>query len=200
MNQVFLLTNEKSWKSLLVEDDRLLLISSSYSTPAEFLEGYHDEGIKRLLKTKKEILIGGISGMKHPQEGNTLHLFGLSEETLEFSNEQEMEAVAQYLSKKRGFQSQTESMSFWNSIKSPAIGLVLIFIFGFVLYMDAKKLEGGGTVDTGGRRAWVKQIIASVAGFLGVTGSILVTVAAALVCFYLIWRRIKTPPNEVVYN
>lgn len=200
MDMVFRLYNDKSWKSLLVEKDRLLVSTGSYSTPIEFLEAYNEEGIKKWLRTKKEILIPDITEMTLPQGSSKLKIKGMSHEMLEFGNAEEAEGVAEFVSKKRGFRPRVESMSLWSSIQSSVIGLVITFILGFVLYMDAKKIAEGGVVDTSGRKAWMKKLIVSIAEFLGVTGSIIVTVLCALVFFYLIWRKIQQPPNQVVYS
>ncbi len=200
MDMVFRLYNDKSWKTLLVEKDRLLLSTGSYSTPIEFLEAYNEEGIKKWLRTKKEILIPDITEMTLPHGSSKLKIKGMSHEMLEFGNAEEAEGVAEFVSKRRGFRPRVESMSLWSSIQSSVIGLVITFILGFVLYMDAKKIAEGGLVDTSGRRAWMNKLIVSIAEFLGVTGSIIVTVLCALVFFYLIWRKIQQPPNQVVYS
>lgn len=200
MDMVFSLFNDKSWKTLLVENDRLLLSTGKYSTPIEFLDAYNEEGIKKWLRTKKEILIPDIMELKLPEGSSRLQIKGMINETLEFGNAEEAEGVAEFVSKKRGLQPRIDRMSLWSSIQTPVIGLVITFILGFVLYMDAKKISEGGVLDTSGRKAWINNLIVAVAESLGVTGSIIATVLCALVFFYLIWRKIQQPPNETVYS
>jgi preprotein translocase subunit Sss1 len=201
MNLVFLLNNEKSWKTVLVESDRLLLINKRYSTPAEFMEGYNDEGLGRLLKEKKELLIYNISAVKHEEnepEKLTLTYSG-KEITLEFANAMELEAVATFIAGAKKLSRQVETMSTFAAIKSPAIGLLVTGIIGWLVYTEAKTLEAGGTIDTSGRRALVKKMFAGIAELLGSTGALIAAGAVALLFAYFIFKKMKTPPNQVVY-
>ena len=201
MNQVFPLNNDKSWKSVLVQNDRLLLINKSYSEPEEFIKGYDDDGLGRLLKKKQEITLFEISSISHAEKDNDLTVTTASSSTeLEFANENDMQAVVNYISQQKKFNPSTETMSTFNAIKGPGLGLIISVFFGWVIYDEAKTLEAGGELDTTGRRALFKKIFAFLAETLGSTGTLIVAGLAAVVCLYFLYKRLKTPPNVVVYS
>lgn len=201
MNQVFPLNNDKSWKSVLVQNDRLLLINKSYSEPEEFIKGYEDEGLGRLLKKKQEMTLFEISSISHAEKDKDLTITTASSSTeLEFANENDMQAVVNYISQQKKFNPSTETMSTFNAIKGPGLGLIISVFFGWVIYDEAKTLEAGGELDTTGRRALFKKIFAFLAETLGSTGTLIVAGLAAAVCLYFLYKRLKTPPNVVVYS
>jgi hypothetical protein len=202
MNQVFSLNNNKSWKSVLVQDDRLLLINKSYDNPDEFLKGYDDEGLGRLLKQKKEINFLEITSLKHGEkEADELTLHHNSDTTaLEFSNNEDLAATVEHIATKKQFTRQSGQVGTWKAIQSPIIGLGLVALFGWIIYGEAKTLENGGTIEITGRRRLYKQLFAWLADKLGSTGTLVVTALLAAACLYFIYTRLKRPPNQILYS
>lgn len=200
MNQVFPLINDKSWQSLLLTDDKLFVINRSYDNPDEFMKGYYDEGLGRLLKRKKEIDVQYITGMQHAEK-DPLELTIVQEKNimLKFRNKADLAEVASWLAAKRHFQKNTQQLSPLKAIQGQLIGLALVALFAFVLYDEAKTLEEGGSIDFSGRRAGMKRIMAWVAEQLGTQGVLIVTAAGVLAIGYFIYKNLQTPPNKVVY-
>lgn len=203
MNTVFALVNDDSWKSVLVENDRILLINKSYSQAEEFIKGYEDESLNRLLKKKKEILFLSISSISHPEKSKDLTITTSDSSTkLEFDNETDMHTVATFIAKHRNLKSNVETMSTFNAIKGPGLALPITVVLGYFMYEEAKIFEAGGEVNTsgGGRRVFYKKLFAFLAEKLGSTGTLIVVGAVALFCIYLIYKRFQKPPNVVVYS
>lgn len=201
MNQVFALTNDKSWKSVLVQNDRILLINKSYSNPEEFIKGYEDDGLGRLLKKKQEITLFEISSISHAEKDKDLTITTSSSSTeLEFENENDMLELANYITREKKFNPTTETMSTFNAIKGPGLGLLITLFIGWVVYDEAKTLEAGGELVTTGRRALFKKLFAFLAETLGSTGTLIVAGLLTLVFLYFIYKKFKTPPNVVVYS
>ena len=201
MNQVFGLTNDKSWKSLLVTTDKLLLINKNYSNPEDFMKGYSDESLGKFLKDKKEIEIFEITGMKHEENhANELTIYYNGKDiTLQFSELNDMENVTTYLASQRKFARNTEKMSTLQAIKAPGVGLLITLVLGWIVYDEAKTLEAGGTIEISGRRAFYKRALAWIAETLGSNGTLIAVGLLTAVFLYFIYKRFKTPPNEIVY-
>jgi hypothetical protein len=202
MYKVFSLNNDKGWKTVLVQDDSLLLINKSYSNPDDFMKGYQSSGLGGLFKDKKEVSLLSITGMRHKEaSASTLVLITTDKKIeLDFSNSIDLPEVAEYIAVKRNFKSITERMSFWKSISSPLIGLAITLVLGWVIYEEAKTIESGGVIEISGRRQMVKKLFAWVAETLGTTGTIAATTTIAAVFLYYIYKNYQNPPNQVVYS
>ena len=202
MYKVFSLSSDKGWKTVLMQEDRLLLINKSYATPDEFMKGYESGGIGGLFKDKKEVNLLSITGMRHKETNpSTLVLITTDKKIeLEFSNKIDLPEVAEYIAVKRSFKSITEQLSIWKSITSPLIGLAITLVLGWVIFEEAKVLEAGRTIEISGRRQLVKKLFAWVAETFGTTGTILATATIAAIFLYFIYRNYQNPPNQVVYN
>jgi len=200
MNQVFPLNNDKSWQSLLLTDEKLFVINRSYDNPDEFTKGYNDEGLGRLLKSKKEIDVQYITGLQHAEKDPVeLTIIHEKKIMLKFRNKADLEEVATWLAGKRHFKIETQQLTPLKAIQGQLLGLGLIALFTYVLYDEAKTIEEGGTIDFTGRRAGMKRMMAWVAEQLGTQGVLLVAGAAVLACGYFLYKNLKTPPNKVVY-
>lgn len=201
MNKVFDLTNEKSWKSVYVTGDKLYLITKSYSTPEEFMKGFEDTGLARLLKQKKEIDVQSITSLQHAEKTPsdlTIH-YDNTKETLEFNKQADLEEVTTFLSAQKKFATSTGQLSTFKALQAPLFGLLITVLVGWILYGEAKTLEEGGTIEITGRRAGSKRLFAWLAETLGTNGVLLVSALAVLVCGYFIYKNLKTPPNQVTY-
>jgi len=201
MNQVFGLTNDKSWKSLLVSTDRLLLMNKDYSNPEDFMKGYNDESLAKLLKEKKEIGFFEITGLKHEENSaDELRIFYNGNDiTLEFSDSKDMELVAAYLGSQRRFARTTETMTALQAIKGPGIALLITLALGWVVYEEAKTLEAGESIAISGRRILIKRVLAWFAETLGSNGTLIVAGLLSAVFIYFLYKRFKAPPNQIVY-
>src|ERR1700743_265134 len=112
MNQVFPLNNDKSWQSVLVTDEKLFVINRSYDNPDEFTKGYYDEGLGRLLKSKKEIDVQYITGLQHAEKDPVdLTIVHEKKITLRFRNSADMVEVATWLASKRHLKKDTQQLS-----------------------------------------------------------------------------------------
>ncbi len=201
MNQVFSITSDKSWKSLLVTADSLFLINKNYSDPEEFMKGYNDESLGKLLKEKKVIEFFEITGLMH-EENNADELciyYNGNDITLEFSDSKDMQLVAAYLASQRKFASNSETMTALQAIKAPGIGLLITLGLGWIVFEEAKTLEAGGSIEISGRRALVKRILVWFAETLGSNGTLIAAGLLSVVFIYFLYKRFKAPPNQVVY-
>jgi hypothetical protein len=202
MNQVFPLNNNKSWKSVLIQEDKLLLINKSYDSPDEFIKGYEDEGLGRLLKQKKEINFSEINSLAHGEkEADELTLHHNSDTTvLEFSDNKDLAATVDHIAARKQFTPQSGQVGSWKAIQSPVIGLGLVALFGWIVYGEAKTLESGGTIEITGRRRLYKQLFAWLADKLGSTGTLILASLLAVACLYFIYTRLKRPPSQILYS
>lgn len=193
------LVNEKSWRSLLVKDDKLQLINQFYKTEEEFTAAYEKKGI---FKTKKEIAIADITRMAHPENNpKRLYVTVLTKKLFfDFTSQADLEEVANYLQKERRFTAETKGVSKFRAVTPSLIGLGLTALLTWLVWMDATALEAGEEVDTSGRRAWFKMLIAWVAEQLGSRNTLILGGVIVLVFVWLMIKAIQNPPNEVVYE
>ncbi|WP_207492756.1 hypothetical protein [Aridibaculum aurantiacum] len=195
---LYTLTNEKSWKSMLVHDNQLLMMNKSFKSGEDFLESFNKKG---LFKEKKTIEISAIHELTH-LENNATKLEVKADNKkipLQFTTTQELADVVAYINSRQNLTPSIERQSTLKTISSPLLGLFFTALFTWVIYMDAEILEGGGQVETSGRRAGMKFLFAKIAEILGTTGTLIVGAIAFGYCIYSIVKKLQTPPNQVVY-
>ncbi|MFT3980794.1 MAG: hypothetical protein QM687_10020 [Ferruginibacter sp.] len=202
MDQLFKLRNEKNWKSLLLTGNDILLVNKSYDSAEAFREKFNEKG---LFKDRLEISILDISRISHPDWNNTVATITYpkkeddAELELEFESELEQQQFIQAVSKPRSMMASRQEVGTFKAIASPLFGLGLTALFAFIVYSDARTLESGGYVETGGRRSLYKKLFAWLAEMLGTQGTIIAASAIGLLCAYFIYRNLQSKPVEVVY-
>ncbi|HEX6332612.1 MAG TPA: hypothetical protein VFZ78_00210 [Flavisolibacter sp.] len=202
MNKVFALENEKSWKSVHVTSERLYLINKSYDSVDDFIKGYSDTGIgSKLLKSRKEIDLFDISAIEHAEKDPTdlVVFYQAGKITLTFKNPADLAEVAEYLAAERNLAPSSQQVGTMKAIQSPLIGLGFTILLGWILYGEAQTLEAGGTIDTSGRRAWLKSLMATAAEKLGTTGVLVLAVVVGAAFAYFIYRNLQQPPSKIRY-
>lgn len=203
MDQLFKLQNEKTWKTLLLTGNNMMLVNKSYSSTEEFLEKFSE---KALLKERLEISVLDISKIVHPEkEGKTLTITypkkdKATELPLVFETAAEQEQFVNAVSKPRNMTASSQQVSVLKAIGSPLIGLGITALFAFIVYEDAHIIEAGGEVNTSGRKSLYKKLFAWLAETLGTQGTIAAGAVIGLVCVYFIYRNLQSRPVEVVYS
>jgi hypothetical protein len=203
MNQFFKLRNEKTWKTLLLTENEIMIVNKSYDSPEEFLEKFNEKG---LLKERLEISVLDVSKIVYSEiavNAVTITYPKKDKETelkLVFDNVVEQEQFVQAVAKPRGMAGTTQQVSVMKAIGSPLIGLGVTALLAFITYQDAEIIEAGGEVDTSGRRSLYKKLFAWLGETLGTQGTIIAGAAIGLLCIYFIYKNLKARPVEVVYS
>lgn len=203
MNQLFKLQNEKTWKTLLLTGDMIMIVNKSYNSPEEFMDKFHEKG---LLKERLEIAVSDVSKMVHPEkEDNTLTITypkknGEAALPLVFTTAGEKQQFIETVVKPRSMTATTQQVTVLKAIGSALLGLGLSVLFTYVTYADAQIIESGGEVDTSGRKSLYKKLFAWLAEMLGTQGSIIAGIALSLVCIYFIYKNLRSRPVEIVYS
>ncbi len=202
MPQLFKLQNQKTWKTLLLNEQDLMVVNKSYDSPEEFMEKFHEKG---MLKERLEIAASEISRLAYAEQSNSATITYLKKNDdatlmFDFTSIEAQEQFVASLAKSRNFSAQTEEVSTWRAISSPVVGLAMTALFTFIVYEDAAITEAGGEVDTSGRRSLYKQLFAWLGENLGTQGTLIVGGAVAAFCCLLIYKKIKSRPVEIVYS
>ena len=203
MDQLFKLQNEKTWKTLLLTGNNIMLVNKSYNSPEEFLEKFSEKG---LLKERLEISVLDISKIVHPEkEGKTVTITYPKKDkdtelALVFETVAEQEQFVNAVSKPRNMTASSQQVSVLKAIGSPLIGLGVTALFAFIVYEDAQIIEAGGEVNTSGRKSLYKKLFAWLAETLGTQGTIAAGAVIGLVCIYFIYKNLQSRPVEVVYS
>ena len=86
------------------------------------------------------------------------------------------------------------------AITPSLIILCIIVAFTFLIKGMADDIAMGIPVDTSGRKAFFKWIMAWLAETLGATGTLIVGSILAILCLYRMYNSYKNPSNELVYS
>lgn len=201
LNDVFALKNAKSWKSLLLHENQILLSDSSFTDANAFLEKFNK---KSIFTNTKAIDCSSIVQLTHKdvEQPSTLTLKYNKNKTedIEFANEAETASFANALAGVLQFNQSVETLSTARAVQGPIIGMVVCAAVGWLLHHEASIIEAGGTIEITGRKKLFKQTIATISETLGTTGSIIAALVAIAVCGYFAYNRYKNPPKEIIYK
>jgi hypothetical protein len=199
INKVYPLTTEKSWKSALIDADRLLLLSTSCKEADKFLSAYDAAGIKGWLRRKKEIALPGVTRLLHPEvkAKDLLIMRGRKTDLLSFVYTEDLEELAAIVSKAAKLQPQIRQMS---KLKAGAGWLIALIFTAFITWL----LHGYATGDTSGiitgRYRGLTQLLYKLGQLMGPQLVLLTGTGLGAFIIYKTVQKIKNPPNEVVYE
>ena len=142
-----------------------------------------------------------IEKVSHLENGDvlTIHHEGKKVD-LTFSDATVAQNVANEIANTRSFTCTQGSQSTLSALTPSIVGLGVTILLTFLINGMANDMAQGISVDTSGRRAFVKQILAWVAEVLGSTGTLAVGALLAGLCFYFMYKAYKNPANEFVYS
>ena len=200
MNEVFALKNEKSWQSAIIHDNQILLLNKTYKTQEEFLAKFHDKSFFRSTKTINSSSIHQLTHLENNPEELTINYDTKKTEKLKFESNTQLQTFCNIIVTTNNFKGTVQSLSIFKTIQSSLIGIAISAVVGWLLYTEAAILEAGGTIEITGRKRLFKEILAKGAEILGTTGSLIAASAAIIFFGFLLYKKSKTPPNEVVYQ
>jgi hypothetical protein len=200
MNEVFALKNEKSWQSAIIHENQILLINKSYKTKDEFLAKFNDKSFFRSTKTININSIHQLTHLENNPEELTISYDTKKTEKLKFESNTQLQTFCNTIVTTNNFNGTVQSLSTFKAIQSSLIGIVISAVVGWLLYTEAAILEAGGTIEITGRKRLFKEILAKGAEILGTTGSLIAAIAAIIFFGFLLYKKSKTPPNEVIYQ
>jgi hypothetical protein len=199
MNKVYPLTTEKSWKSALIDADRLLLLNTAKADEEKFMTAWDATGVKSWLNSKKEISIPAITSLVHkevkPADLTIKH--GTKKEKLSFASAEDLEELAGILARANNLKPGVKNMSKLKAAGGWMIGLGFTALFGWVMHSYA---TGTFSYSTTGRRRLFSKLLYETAQKMGPELVLAVSGAIAAFIAYKIYSNVKNPPNEVVYE
>jgi hypothetical protein len=201
-NLVYRLSHDK-WKSLMLSSGFVHVSSKKHDTPLDFHGAIEKKG---LLESLKRIPVSGITQMSLVPAEDELKLSWLGDGgkeehfTAEFNQEQDARNVAEALATTRGLSKHERATGKWQALKTPGIGLLVSLALTAITYGIAKDLEAGNELNPSGRRAWLKAILMGIAEVLGAKGTVIVGSAVSLLFAFWVYKRLKSPPLELVWR
>ena len=197
---MFLTLDDEKWKSFLLDNTNIQLSSKKYKDAAEMLNAAENKSMLSLTKTKA-IALSGIEKLTYLENADTLTIHYMGEKTaLDFGNTETVKNVAAAIAQIRNLSLTQGSQSTWSAIAPPLLGLGVTAVFTFLINGIANEIAAGKTVNTSGRRAWLKSILTWLAELLGPIGSLAVGALLAGLFLYLIYKAYKNPSNQFVYS
>ncbi len=201
-NIVYRLSHDK-FKSLMISSGFVHASSKGHDTPLSFHESIQKKG---LLESQKKIPVSGITQMSLIPAEDELKFSWLGDGgkeqhfTAEFNDASDARKVADAVAAARGFSAQERAAGKWQAMKTPGIGLLISLAITAITYGIAQDLEAGNDFNPSGRRAWMKAILMGVAEVLGKTGTLLVGGAISVAFAVWLYKRMKSPPVEMVWR
>jgi hypothetical protein len=201
-NLVYRLSHDK-WKSLMVSSGFVHVSSKGHDTPLGFHSSIEKKG---LLESLKKIPVPGITQMSLLPAEDELKISWLGDGgkedhfTAEFNEERDARSVAEALAAMRGLSMHERAAGKWQALKTPGIGLLVSLALTAITYGIAKDLEAGNEFNLTGRRAWMKAILLGAAEMLGTMGTLIVGGAISLLFALWVYKRLQSPPLELVWR
>ena len=202
MPQLFRLNNDKnnkSWRTLSLDADRLRLINARHDTEEAFDAAFEKGG---LFKSKLDVPVSDVTRLAHPENAPTTLRVTHGDKTsvLEFDKEADLRIVTEQLQTAHGFGARTDKVGGWRAVGAPILGLFIFAIFGFILYDDAETVRNGDEIKITGRRRGIQLLLRWIAETLGYTGTVILLLVIGAALLWFLYKRISQPPSEVVYE
>jgi hypothetical protein len=200
MNKVYPLTTDKSWKSAMVDADRLLLLNSSQTDADKFMSSFGATGVKSWLNSKKEISITAIISLiyKEVKPTDLTVKYGTKKEKLSFATSEDLEELASILAKTNKLKPTVKNMSKLKATRGWLTGIGVTALFGWLMHGFSVQTEPYHSDS--GRYRWAGKLMYELAQKMGPQLVLLVSGAIAAFIVYKIYRNVKNPPNEMVYE
>ncbi|MEN5197453.1 hypothetical protein [Sphingobacterium faecium] len=109
----------------------------------------------------------------------------------DFENKAQLQEAIQEIEKHSGLKEDVEIIKNKSWMRNLLYTIAAAF-FGFSLVMMAREMEAGESLDLSGRRSGFKNILASIAGQLGVVGSSVLAIALVAGFGYLTYTIYKS--------
>ncbi len=200
-NVVYELNNEKSWQSALLQPGELLLLNSRYADAESFMQAYNATGFKKLMTSKKTIVLADITRLSHTvlSAKKLLIKYGSKTTTLQFTTPGQPEALAKEIAAVKGWYGHTATISKWRTIAPLLPGLLITPVAGWLMHSFATG-DLDGSSGSKGRNKAVGMLLEKLAKFLG--PELVVVIAGAVMCLfvYLLIRRLNERQEELVYE
>ncbi|MFN6115801.1 MAG: hypothetical protein ACK46G_10210 [Flavobacteriales bacterium] len=199
---VYRLTSEK-WKRLLIANGQVLVSSKGHDTALSFLESAEKKG---LLESLKRIPVASITQLSLIPADDDLKLSWIGDKgkeqhfTVEFDDAKDAQLVAEAIAGTRNMTKHERASDKLQAIKTPGIGLLVSLALTVMTFFIAQEMAAGTDVSPTGRRAWLKLMLIAAAEVLGTTGTVLVGGAICLAFGYWAFKRLQSPPVEMVWR
>ena len=196
----FIWLNDEHWKSFLMDENGIQLSSKKHADSADMTSSLEKKSLISLTKTKF-LPFNTIEKVSYLENGDilTIHHEGKKVD-LTFSDATVAQEVATEIAQIRQLSLAQGSQSTMSALTPSLVGLAMTILFTFLINGMADDMAQGIPVDTSGRRAFIKQIMAWLAEALGSTGTLAVGTLLAGLCLYFMYKAYKNPANEFVYS
>jgi hypothetical protein len=119
---------------------------------------------------------------------------------LEFTGNGPMLEFVECILNEKSLIKSSRKHSFWESVMNPGIGIGISALIGTGVYLMAKELESGESVEISARKAFYKRIGLWLAETLGSTGTLFVFGLIVAACIFWAYRKLKNPGEQIEYN
>lgn len=200
-NQIISL-GEKNQKSMVIDDDRIIVSSKSYSA----VDGLRAAAEKKgLLESVKVIPMSGIKEVNYNETTSNFEVKYSVEgkdkkETIVLEDNSMREEVVNTIATNKGFTKLEEQESKIKPLLFNLFWVIFIPILTWVCRGMALDAESGVHYEASGRRSGIKQLLANVVETLGPTWVTVIGVLATVYMIYVAYRRYTHPASQFIFK
>lgn len=191
MAKVYRLTNNKTWKSLYFDNERVYLSSKEFDDPEAFVKHFPEKGL--LQPDKDSFPVKRIRGLEYFEGNSDLIVKDADDKrNFEFINSAARQEFVDFIKEQRGFVSTLVPQSKYVALIPSGLGVIGILIMCTMLYHDAAIQEAGGEVEISGRKKGAQIVSALISRLLGTKGVIAIGAIGIGYCMYSIYKHLKS--------
>lgn len=192
METVYKLINNKTWKSLYFDNERVYLSSKAFDDADAFVRHFPEKGLMQ--PNKDSFPIKRIRGMEYYEGNNSLIVKDADDKReFEFIDATTMQEFVSFIKDQRGFVSAQVPQNKLAAFVPSIMGMLGAIILGIYLYHDAAIIEAGQEVEISGKGKLFQLLVSKISGLIGTKGAIVVGIVGVGYYLYAIYTRIKNP-------
>ena len=155
-------------------------------------------------KLMKSIDLASISRFWVAPNNMSITIFGDGEKPAKIlftPQTKEADAIYQVIAARTGktFEASKEEIGVFEALIGPIVALVLVGIFWGMLYHNATELAAGNAIEIGERNRVIQELLAWLAGFLGVNGTLALGAVLLIPIVAETGKQIISRPERTVY-
>lgn len=195
-NEVFTITEHKTYKSMMLSPEGLLLSSKRFDTPEAFREGFAKGGLLATMTTASYDKIKSFSSHGNNKTLSVNHKgIGLGMPgDLNFENgATDVHNILTYLEKVQGYNRTEAQMGAGKAILPNVFYVAFSLLCTFGMYGMA---NDPNPAEFSGRRQWAGQLADSLSKSIGPVGVLLLGIGITGFLGWQLWKKYQNPPVE----
>ena len=198
MNKIVALENNRSWKSLLIQNDRLLLINKHCNQVEAFLQCFNSESINYPSLKTRIIYFSEISRIIHKTDKpEDLYIyFPATKIILNFVDSSQVEEVAVYIKQEKNLIPSVQVNYSSVEVLMSIMALFVIYLKGWSIFKTVVEIDKRNLTDLGAN----EKVLVWFNGPTLILIAVLLMSYAIIYNTYLLLKNLISPPQIFLYD